>query len=50
MTVNHMSRTGPENEAARWPSPPDPGDLSKRIAQRRTELHLSQLQVATRAG
>jgi hypothetical protein len=25
----------------RWPSPPDPGDLSKRIAQRRAELHLS---------
>jgi nitroimidazol reductase NimA-like FMN-containing flavoprotein (pyridoxamine 5'-phosphate oxidase superfamily) len=34
----------------RWPSPPDPGDLSRRIAHRRTELRLSQLQVASRAG
>ena len=50
MTVNHISRTGPKDEEARWPSPPDPGDLSKRIAQRRDELHLSQAQVATRAG
>jgi nitroimidazol reductase NimA-like FMN-containing flavoprotein (pyridoxamine 5'-phosphate oxidase superfamily)/DNA-binding transcriptional regulator YiaG len=50
MTVNHMSRTGREDEEARWPSPPDPGDLSKRIAQRRAELHLSQAQVAARAG
>jgi transcriptional regulator with XRE-family HTH domain len=33
-----------------WPSPPDPGDLSKRIARRRAELHLSQAQVAARAG
>jgi transcriptional regulator with XRE-family HTH domain len=48
MTVNHISR--PEHEAGRWPSPPDPGDLSRRIAQRRAELHLSQAQVAARAG
>lgn len=33
-----------------WPSPPDPGDLSKRVARRRTELHLSKAQVAARAG
>ena len=39
-----------EVEAARWPSPPDPGDLSKRVALRRTELRLSQAQVAARAG
>jgi len=32
-----------------WPSPPDPGDLSKRIARRRTELRLSTAQVAARA-
>jgi nitroimidazol reductase NimA-like FMN-containing flavoprotein (pyridoxamine 5'-phosphate oxidase superfamily) len=38
------------DEASRWPSPPDPGDLSRRIAQRRTELHLSQAQAAARAG
>jgi nitroimidazol reductase NimA-like FMN-containing flavoprotein (pyridoxamine 5'-phosphate oxidase superfamily) len=34
----------------RWPSPPCPGDLSRRIAHRRAELRLSQLQVAARAG
>jgi transcriptional regulator with XRE-family HTH domain len=33
-----------------WPSPPDPGDLSKRVARRRAELHLSVAQVAARAG
>ncbi len=33
-----------------WPSPPDPGDLSRRIIQRRTELRLSRQQVASRAG
>jgi nitroimidazol reductase NimA-like FMN-containing flavoprotein (pyridoxamine 5'-phosphate oxidase superfamily) len=32
-----------------WPSPPDPGDLSKRLTRRRTELHLSTTQVAARA-
>src|SRR5512135_3314531 len=50
MTVNHISRTGVKDEEARWPSPPDPGDLSKRLAQRRAELRLSQAQVAMRAG
>src|SRR6266571_983583 len=50
MTVNHISRPEPKHEAGRWPSPPDPGDLSRRVAQRRTELHLSQAQVAARAG
>jgi transcriptional regulator with XRE-family HTH domain len=33
-----------------WPSPPDPGDLSKRVARRRAELRLSAAQVAARAG
>jgi nitroimidazol reductase NimA-like FMN-containing flavoprotein (pyridoxamine 5'-phosphate oxidase superfamily) len=32
-----------------WPSPPDPGDLSKRLAHRRAELRLSRAQVAVRA-
>jgi len=50
MTVNHMPRAGREDQEARWPSPPDPGDLSKRIAQRRAGLHLSQAQAAARAG
>ena len=39
----------PRSEWA-WPSPPDPGDLSKRVLQRRAELHLSKAQVAARAG
>ena len=34
----------------RWPSPPDPGDLSKRVARRRAELRLSTAQVAARSG
>src|SRR5208282_4427432 len=50
MSVNHISRLGPEHETWGWPSPPDPGDLSKRIAQRRAELGLSTAQVAARAG
>src|SRR5271166_4550934 len=50
MSVNHISRPGPEqHEAWGWPSPPDPGDLSKRIVQRRAELGLSTMQVAARA-
>ena len=39
-----------QREDRAWPSPPDPGDLSKRIARRRAELHLSEAQVAARAG
>jgi len=50
MTVNYISRPQPAQEERRWPSPPDPGDLSRRIAQRRAELHLSQAQLAARAG
>ena len=50
MTVNQITRPGLDDEAARWPSPPDPGDLSKRITWRRAELHLSQAQVAAQAG
>jgi nitroimidazol reductase NimA-like FMN-containing flavoprotein (pyridoxamine 5'-phosphate oxidase superfamily)/DNA-binding transcriptional regulator YiaG len=50
MTVNYISRPAPVDEASRWPSPPDPGDVSRRIAQRRAELRLSQAQLAARAG
>ena len=50
MTVNQISPPAPVDEASRWPSPPDPGDLSRRIAQRRAELRLSQAQLAARAG
>ncbi len=52
MTVRYIPRQpGPaQGEHRGWPSPPDPGDLSKRIAQRRSELRLSQAQVAERAG
>jgi nitroimidazol reductase NimA-like FMN-containing flavoprotein (pyridoxamine 5'-phosphate oxidase superfamily) len=46
MTVRHISK----DDEPSWPSPPDPGDLSRRIAQRRAELRLSQSQVAARAG
>jgi len=62
MSVSYIPRQGPSrptgldrdsaaprNEWA-WPSPPDPGDLSKRVARRRAELHLSRAQVAARAG
>ncbi len=53
MSVRHISWPGPtgpeQHEEQGWPSPPDPGDLSKRIAQRRAELRLSQAQVAARA-
>jgi Pyridoxamine 5'-phosphate oxidase/Helix-turn-helix domain len=50
MSVHYMP--GQELQAAEgaWPSPPDPGDLSKRVARRRAELGLSQAQVAARAG
>jgi nitroimidazol reductase NimA-like FMN-containing flavoprotein (pyridoxamine 5'-phosphate oxidase superfamily)/DNA-binding transcriptional regulator YiaG len=50
MTINAISRPGPGHEDHGWPSPPDPGDLSRRIAQRRAELRLSQPQLAARAG
>ncbi len=50
MTVNAIPRPGPGHEDHGWPSPPDPGDLSRRVAQRRAELRLSQAQVAARAG
>ena len=57
MTFRYIPRpetTGPNGrgkEAERaWPTPPDPGDLSKRVARRRAELRLSQAQVALRAG
>jgi transcriptional regulator with XRE-family HTH domain len=50
MSTNPMTRPEPRREYQRWPSPPDPGDLSRRIARRRTELHLSQVQLAARTG
>jgi transcriptional regulator with XRE-family HTH domain len=44
-------REGPDERAAGgWPSPPDPGDLSRRVALRRAQLGLSVAQVAGRAG
>jgi transcriptional regulator with XRE-family HTH domain len=50
MTVRleHVQKAA-EYLPARWPSPADPGDLSKRIARRRAELRLSVAQVAARA-
>jgi transcriptional regulator with XRE-family HTH domain len=39
----------PDSTVVSWPSPPDPGDLSKRLTRRREELRLSTTQVAGRA-
>ncbi len=55
MSVNYITRQEPRGRETRrdewaWPSPPDPGDLSKRVTSRRAELHLSKAQVAARAG
>ena len=54
MSVNYIPNRAaqePKQPAEQsWPSPPDPGDLSKRVARRRAELHLSKAQVAARAG
>jgi transcriptional regulator with XRE-family HTH domain len=62
MSVSYIPRQEPMRSSGRdgdngslrsewaWPSPPDPGDLSKRVARRRAELHLSKAQVAARAG
>lgn len=50
MSTNSMTRPESVREDRRWPSPADPGDLSRRIVRRRADLHLSQVQVAARAG
>ena len=52
MTVNAASGTtaGTVQNAWNWPAPPDPGDLSRRMAARRAELRLSLSQVAERAA
>ena len=54
MSVNYVpSRAVQEPERRQeqsWPSPPDPGDLSKRVARRRAELGLSKAQVAAGPG
>ena len=51
MTVNqaHGVTAHAGNDPWHWPVPPDPGDLSRRLAARRTELRLSLSQVACRA-
>jgi len=57
MSVSYVPGQAPKEpsqpdrrEAWAWPSPPDPGDLSKRIARRRADLRLSRAQVAARTG
>ena len=52
MTVSLARETtgGTARNAYDWPSPPDPGDLSRRLAARRAELRLSLSQVAERAA
>ena len=51
MTVRleHVQGTAEQHLPPQWPSPADPGDLSKRIARRRAQLRLSVAQVAARA-
>jgi nitroimidazol reductase NimA-like FMN-containing flavoprotein (pyridoxamine 5'-phosphate oxidase superfamily) len=48
MSVSYIPRPD-AYDMAPWPSPPDPGDLSRRLARRRGELRLSTAQVAARA-
>jgi hypothetical protein len=48
MSVSYLPSRDADDDAA-WPSRPDPGDLSRRLARRRGELHLSISQVAARA-
>ena len=52
MTVNQApgATSGAAAGAWRRPVPPNPGDLSRRLASRRAELRLSVSQVALRAG
>jgi transcriptional regulator with XRE-family HTH domain len=52
MTVHQAGHAAAQTARSswRWPSPPDPGDLSRRLASRRAELRLSLSQVADRAG
>ena len=52
MSVSYVPGQGSteSQEEWAWPSPPDPGDLSKRIIRRRAELRLSTAQLAARAG
>jgi len=49
MTVNQVHAATAEAGPWRWPVPPDPGDLSRRLTARRAELRLSISQVAFRA-
>src|ERR1700761_2719028 len=52
MTMNAVreTTTGTARDSYSWPSPPDPGDLSRRLTARRAELRLSLSQVAERAA
>jgi transcriptional regulator with XRE-family HTH domain len=52
MTVSlaREATAGTGRKPSDWPSAPDPGDLSRRLAARRAELRLSVTQVAERAA
>ena len=52
MTVHQVqdATAGAASERWDWPTEPDPGDLSRRLAARRAELRLSVKQVAAVAG
>lgn len=51
MTVDQVrgAAARADGDSWRWPAPPNPGDLSRRLASRRAELRLSLRQVAWRA-
>jgi nitroimidazol reductase NimA-like FMN-containing flavoprotein (pyridoxamine 5'-phosphate oxidase superfamily) len=51
MTIRYVpARQSERRGEGTWPSPPNPGDLSRRLELRREELRLSCAQVAARAG
>lgn len=50
MSTGETARQGKPPVGWPWPSPPDPSDLSRRVAQRRSELKLTRQQVAAAAG
>jgi transcriptional regulator with XRE-family HTH domain len=50
MTVNQVQGVKESYGPWRWPVPPDPGDLSRRLTARRAELRITLEQVAARSG
>ena len=55
MTASQETQQRPDqpdepDHGSSWPAPPYPGDLSRRVTQRRQELKLTRQQVAARAN